>query len=155
MTTARVVSINRSAGGVPKLPVSEVTITRDGLMLDAHVYYRHGGPDKAVCLYALERIHALQAEGHPIDIGTTGENLTVEGLDWDAVVPGLRIAIGSVELECTEWAQPCATIAGSFHDRRSARISHKTHPGWSRMYARVKVAGTIVVGAPVRLIPTP
>ncbi|NBS60122.1 MAG: MOSC domain-containing protein, partial [Betaproteobacteria bacterium] len=54
MTAARVVSINRSAGGVPKLPVSEVTITRDGLMLDTHVYYRHGGPDKAVCLYALE-----------------------------------------------------------------------------------------------------
>jgi MOSC domain-containing protein YiiM len=153
MSPARVVSINRSAGGVPKLSIPEVRITRDGLDLDAHVYHRHGGPDKAVCLYALERIQALQAEGHPIDIGTTGENLTVAGLDWDAVVPGVRFDIGGVELECTEWAQPCATIAGSFHDGRSGRIGHKTHPGWSRIYARVRVEGTVRVGAPVHLLP--
>ncbi len=155
MSPARVVSINRSAGGVPKLAIPEATITRDGLLSDAHVYYRHGGPDKAVCLYALERIQALQQEGHPIAIGTTGENLTVEGLDWDAVVPGVRLAVGSVELECTDWAQPCATIAGSFRDKRSGRIAHKTHPGWSRIYARVIVEGAVQTGAPVRVISMP
>ena len=42
----------------------------------------HGGSEQAVCIYALERIHALQQEGHPIDVGTAGENVTVEGIDW-------------------------------------------------------------------------
>lgn len=152
MATARVVSINRSGGGVPKLSIPEVAITRDGLALDAHRYHGHGGPDKAVCLYAVERIASLQEEGHPIDIGTTGENLTVAGLEWDTIVPGVRLAVGAVELECTDWAHPCKTIIASFADGRSGRISPKTHPGWSRIYARVTVEGTVHVGDAVRVI---
>jgi len=34
------------------------------------------------------RIEALQNEGHPIAFGSTGENLTVSGIDWQRVVPG-------------------------------------------------------------------
>ncbi len=149
MSEARVVSINRSPGGVPKLPVADVEIGTEGLAEDGHRYHKHGGPDKAVCLYALERIEALKAEGHPIGIGTTGENLTVAGLDWNAIVPGVRLTVGAVELECTDWAHPCATIVGSFHDGRSGRISPKAHPGWSRIYARVLRTGTVCVGDPV------
>jgi MOSC domain-containing protein YiiM len=152
MGGATVVAINRSPGGVPKRSIPEVAISRDGLAEDGHVYHRHGGPDKAVSLYALERIEALQAEGHPIAIGSTGENLTIAGLDWDAIVPGTRLRVGAVELECTDWAQPCATITGSFADGRSGRISPKTHPGWSRIYARVLVEGTVRTGDAVHVV---
>jgi MOSC domain-containing protein YiiM len=155
MATPRLISINRSAGGVPKRSIPEVAISQAGLAEDGHRYHGHGGPDKAVCLYAIERIDALQQEGHPIDIGTTGENLTVAGLDWESIVPGVRLAVGAVELECTDWAHPCKTIVGSFHDGRSGRISPKTHPGWSRIYARVTVEGTVRVGDPVRVIAAP
>ena len=86
--TGRVVSINRSRGGVPKLAVPEVFVSVDGLEGDSHVYHRHGGPDKAVCIYSIEVIEALQREGHPIAPGTTGENVTVSGLDWPRLVPG-------------------------------------------------------------------
>ena len=45
-------------------------------------------------MYSLERIHSLQREGHPIAAGTAGENVTVEGIDWDLVIPGARLRLG-------------------------------------------------------------
>jgi len=115
----------------------------------------HGGPERAVCIYALERIHALQQEGHPIDVGTAGENLTVEGIDWDLVVPGSRIKLGDeVLLEVDSFTSPCKTIKGSFIDGKFVRISQKLHPGWSRVYARVLTEGEIRFGDHVEVIPT-
>ena len=66
MSQARIFQINVSSGGAPKLPVHAATVTPGGLEGD-HQNDRknHGGPDKALCLYSLERILALQAEGHP------------------------------------------------------------------------------------------
>jgi MOSC domain-containing protein YiiM len=140
-------SINTSRGGVPKLPRAEATVTVDGLVDDRQRDRRyHGGPMRAVSLYSLERIRALQAEGHPVDVGTMGENVTVAGLDWDRVGPGVRLTIGTVELEITKDAAPCKTIAGSFLDGGFTRASQKTSPGWSRYYARVLREGVVRVG---------
>ena len=115
----------------------------------------HGGSEQAVCIYALERIHALQEEGHPIDVGTAGENVTVEGIDWDLVVPGGRIKLGDeVLLEVASFTSPCKTIKGSFIDGKFVRISRKLHPEWSRVYARVLTEGEIRFGDHVEVIPT-
>src|SRR3569832_2171795 len=76
--------ISVSDGGVPKLPVWEAKVSEQGLSGDRQRNLKfHGGPDRAVCLYSLELIEHLQAEGHPIDAGAAGENLTLSGLDWD------------------------------------------------------------------------
>lgn len=152
--TGVVVSVNVSGGGVPKVPVPAGRVTTLGIDGDAHRYHGHGGPDKALCLYAIERIEALRAEGHPIGIGGTGENLTVQGLPWDAIVPGVRLRVGTILVECTDWAHPCKTITGAFHDGRSGRISPKTHPGWSRIYARVLEEGTVRAGDHIEVIDT-
>ena len=48
----------------------------------------HGGPDRAVCLYAVKAIARVQADGHQAFPDAYGENLTIEGLDWGASVPG-------------------------------------------------------------------
>jgi MOSC domain-containing protein YiiM len=112
----------------------------------------HGGPERAVCVYSLERIHSLQVEGHPIDVGTVGENVTVEGIDWDLVVPGARLRVGNeVLLEIASFTDPCKTIKGSFIDGKFIRIAQKLHPGWSRVYARVLSEGPIRSGDPVQL----
>jgi MOSC domain-containing protein YiiM len=126
-----------------------------GLQGDAHNDKEgHGGPERAVCVYSLERIHALQNEGHPIDIGTAGENLTVEGIDWNLVVPGVRIKLGDeVLLEVASFTSPCKTIKESFIDGWFARISQKLHPGWSRVYARVLTEGEISFGDRVEVVP--
>lgn len=141
-------------GGVPKHPVDELEITVTGVIGDRQLDLdHHGGPTRAVCLYAQERIDALAAEGHPISRGTTGENLTIAGLEWSHIHTGDRLAIGAVVLEITGPAPPCNTIAASFTDDRFVRISDKVHPGWSRLYARVLVAGRVRVGAPVQHLP--
>ncbi len=149
-------SINLSAGGVPKRRVNDAKVSRSGLKEDAQNDTKHhGGPDRAVCLYSLERIHSLQAEGHPIDQGTAGENVTVEGIDWDLVVPGVRLRLGEeVLLEIASFTNPCKTIKASFIDGKFIRIAQKLHPGWSRVYARVLSEGPIRSGDPVQLDPT-
>ncbi len=153
--TGTVVSVNLSNGRVPKKPITVATVSVWGLLGDAQNDTKHhGGPERAVCVYALERIRALQAEGHPIDIGTAGENLTVEGLDWDLVVPGARLRVGGqVLLEVASFTNPCKTIKASFIDGRFVRIAQKFSPGWSRVYARVISEGEIRLGDPIELSP--
>jgi MOSC domain-containing protein YiiM len=149
----RVDSINLSPGGVPKRPAPEATITVSGVEGDGHHDGRHhGGPDRAVTLFSADRILALQAEGHPIAPGTTGENVTVSGLDWTRVVPGTRLEIGDVRLEVTKYTTPCATIVGSLLGGEIVRITQKVHPGWSRVCARVLTPGRVRVGDAVLLL---
>jgi MOSC domain-containing protein YiiM len=154
MTDARVAQISISAGGVPKTAVEQARVTRLGLEGDRHRdTEHHGGPERAVCLYALEAIEALQVEGHLITPGSIGENLTVHGLDWKAVVPGQVIQVGErVLLQVTRYTSPCLNIAPVFLDGDFARVSQKRHPGWSRVYTQVLREGTIARGDTVRLL---
>jgi MOSC domain-containing protein YiiM len=144
------VSVN-PRGGVPKHAIAATEITAEGVAGDKQRDRRfHGGPQRAVCLFALERIEALRAEGHPIGPGTTGENLTLAGVAWDAIKVGDRLRVGEwVELEITGYASPCSNIEASFADGAFERMSQKLHPGWSRLYARVLAEGTVRAGDPV------
>ena len=150
---ARVHSINVSDGGVPKLARESVAVRMTGLEGDRQrdLEY-HGGPERAVSLYSLELIEALRAEGHPIAPGTIGENLTLAGLDWAALRPGVRLEIGEVTIQLTSDAPPCTNIEGSFKDGLFKRVAQKAHPGWSRFYARVLKEGTLRVGDRVRIV---
>ena len=88
-------SIQISRGGVPKLAVERARVTTLGLEGDSqHDTVHHGGPERAVCLFSAEVIEKLRGEGHPIEAGKTGENLTVSGLNWAEVVPGDRLRVG-------------------------------------------------------------
>jgi MOSC domain-containing protein YiiM len=151
---ARIFQINRSNGGVPKLPVSSAQVTEQGLDGDRQRDKRnHGGPQRALCLYSLEQILLLQAEGHPIYPGSTGENVTLSGIDLHALGPGDRLALGGeVIIEITGYAHPCQNISDSFADGNSTRISQKLHPGESRLYARVHSGGELRPGLPVRVL---
>jgi MOSC domain-containing protein YiiM len=150
-----VASINSSGGGVPKRRVNDAIVSRLGLLEDAqNDKIHHGGTERAVCVYSLERIRALQQEGHPIDVGTAGENITLEGIDWDLVVPGVRVKLGDeVVLEVASFTTPCKTIKASFIGERFVRISQKLHPGWSRVYARVVSEGEIRFGDRAEVVP--
>jgi MOSC domain-containing protein YiiM len=139
--------INRSDGGVPKLHVPTARITVNGLDTDRHAdIVHHGGPDRAVCLFSVEHILVLQREGHPIYPGSAGENLTLTGVPWDSMVPGVSLETGDVRLMITSFTTPCRTIRGSFSDHQISRISQKVYPGWSRVYARVLREGMVSVG---------
>jgi MOSC domain-containing protein YiiM len=146
--------INASDGGVPKLARSQAEATRLGLSGDRQRDRRfHGGPERALCLYSLERILALQAEGHPIYPGSIGENLTLSGIDWEKVEPGARLALGrEVLVEITRFTTPCNNISASFSEEDFSRVSQKLHPGWSRVYARVLQPGVLRIGDRVEFI---
>src|SRR4051812_13340943 len=127
--TGVVFSINVSQGGVPKLPVPEAMITTLGVDGDKQQNLKiHGGPDRAVSIFSIERILALQDEGHPIGTGTAGENLTLSGIDWDAVIPGAMLEVGDALLEVVSFTSPCLTIRESFIDGKFSRLSQKLHP---------------------------
>ena len=140
--------INASQGGVPKHPVREALVTTLGLSADRVAHPKtHGGPERALCLFSLERILMLQAEGHPIYPGSVGENLTLAGIDWAEFVPGAQLRLGRhVLVELTRYTTPCATIVESFADRDSDRILQAKHPAWSRVYAKVLQPGVIRIG---------
>ena len=131
-------------------------VLRSGIEGDAHRHSElHGGPERALCLYSVEQIEALQAEGHPIEPGALGENLTVAGLGWPAVQPDDFFRLGEdVLVQISRFTSPCLTVRAAFLDGAYSRVSQKQHPGWSRVYARVLVPGEIVTGDPVeRLTP--
>jgi MOSC domain-containing protein YiiM len=146
--TARIFQLSRSKGGVPKLAVREARAHALGLDGDGHAHPKiHGGPERAVCLYSLEVIAALQAEGHPIFPGATGENVTITGLPWATLAAGARLALGpEVIVELTRIASPCKQIIEAFADRDSKRLAD---PAIGRWYARVVREGLLRVGMTV------
>lgn len=96
---------------------------------------------------------APQTEGHPITPGSIGENLTIEGIDWNAVRPGAYLRLGeNVIAQVTRYTAPCVNITPSFRDRECSRVSQKRHPGDSRVHARVLREGLLTSGDPVRLL---
>jgi MOSC domain-containing protein YiiM len=140
--------INVSNGGVPKLAVLKAEVTALGLVGDRQANMDvHGGVERAVCLYSLERILALQAEGHGIFPGAIGENLTIAGVNWVLVEPGVRLRFGGdVLVEINRFTSPCNKIAYALSGGELSRVSQIAHPGWSRVYARVIQSGWIKVG---------
>lgn len=154
MAPGRIVQISVSPGGVPKLPVPSARVTEMGLEGDLHRNMEdHGGPERALCIFAMEQIRVLQAEGHDLSPGAIGENLTVEGVDWERVTPGSRLELGAgVLIEVTRYTSPCFNIKKNFADGDISRVSQKRNPGSSRVYARVLREGTIRQGDTVRLV---
>jgi len=149
-------SVNvRGEGGVPKLPVRAATLRLDGIEGDYNRFRterRNGDPKRAICIFSLERIHDLQREGHPIEIGTTGENLTIEGLDWPALEVGMKFKVGGATIELSEPCAPCNVIRESFKEHKFSRIDHSLEMGWSRWLASVISEGVVSAGDSVNAI---
>lgn len=144
----RVHQISVSSGGVPKTPVATAVIDDRGLVDDDQAdKVHHGSPDQAICLYSLEVIQGLRSEGHPIEPGFAGENLTLSGVDWNDVVPGVRLTIGpKVKVEITDFTAPCSKNGQWFADGNYSRMLQRRHPGESRVYAKVLTGGVVSTG---------
>lgn len=149
-TGSGVVSSVHVGRGVPKPEVTTGPIAVGYRGLDSDVQRirkHHGRVWQAVCLWSGDVIDVLRAEGHPVGPGTCGENLVVRGLDWAALRGGMRLRFDSgLELELTDHATPCKTIAESFLDRDFRRISEQRQPGISRLYAKTVTDGALVAG---------
>jgi MOSC domain-containing protein YiiM len=143
-------SINVSvSGGVPKLPIKQAFVRFEGVEGDLNRFRmerKNGDPRRAVSIFSMERILQLQEEGHPIDIGTAGENFTVEGIDWSKMEVGMMIRFGSAIIRLSEPCAPCSKIGGSFIENNFSRIDQNKRRGWSRWSASVIEEGSVSVG---------
>jgi len=139
----RLLGIFTSNGGVPKLPVESAQIDANGIFGDAcNNKKHHGGPMKAICVLENELLVKLQSEGHPIQAGTTGENILVEGYNLEV---GKVFDVGKVRLEVVSDATPCWKIADSFTEGDYSRMSHEKFPGDTRWYCKVLNTGVISI----------
>lgn len=114
----------------------------------------HGGPDKAVLLYAASHYPGWREElGFEMPFGAFGENLTVEGMTEADVCIGDVLDVGTARLQVAQPRGPCWKIARRWKIRDlSARVQRSGRPGW---YARVLREGVLQAGDPVVLVDRP
>lgn len=110
----------------------------------------HGGPEQAVYAYAREDYEWWERElGKPIEPGTFGENLTLEGTDVTNARIGERWHIGSVILEVTSPRLPCWKLGQRMGDQRFvARFADAARYG---AYLRIVQEGELGAGDSVRV----
>jgi hypothetical protein len=133
-------------GGVPKRSVDRVDVGFAGVVGDGQAHrVHHGRPWQALCIWSQELIDATSADGHPIFAGAAGENITIGGIDWRLVRPGVRLQIGGVLCEISAFAEPCSQNARWFADGDYERMAKERGPV-SRAYATVLQPGAVSVG---------
>jgi len=99
--------------GLPKPSVPEAFVSRTGLAGDFN-RYRHeekrDDPAMALLIMPRETLSELSREGWPVRPGDLGENLTTEGISYDAFVPGRRFRAGEVVFEVSKACTPCDNL---------------------------------------------
>ena len=66
-------------------------------------------------------------------------------------MPGVKLRLGEVLVEITDYATPCRTIRHAFVNEEYGRVSETRNPGWARTYARVLQPGQLYLGDVVRI----
>ncbi|MDO8390777.1 MAG: MOSC domain-containing protein [Actinomycetota bacterium] len=145
-TEGTVTALHTSGGGLPKLPIEQAEITWAGVAGDRQGNRtHHGRPWQALCIWSDEVIDAFRAQGHPIAPGLAGENITVRGLPWAEVRPGVRLQLGEVLCEVSAYAVPCTHNRRWFTDGDFMVMHHDRGPV-SRVYATVLQPGSVAAG---------
>ncbi len=147
MSQGKVISINVSSGGIPKLPQSRICVGVEGLEGDGHNHEKHRTSFQAVCLQDIEKLEELISEGYSLSPGATGENLTVQNLNVNALPLGtiLRFSNGVV-LELTKVRKPCYVLDG-INPRLKEDIA-----GRCGIYAKVLREGSFMQGEAIEAI---
>lgn len=156
-----------ATSAIAKRPMDhQVAIGPLGLAGDAQADLRvHGGPDKAVHLYAWshyawwhDTLHATtdlppQAQQLLQAPGAFGENLAVAGLDESGVCIGDQWRAGTAVLQVTQGRQPCWKLNLRFAvPDMAARMQQSLRAGW---YCRTLLPGTVQAGDTLELLERP
>lgn len=117
----------------------------------------HGGPDKAVHLYAYEHYRAWIGELGPLPVlaapGAFGENLATSGVLERDLCLGDELRVGSAVLQVSQSRQPCWKLNHRFGVRDMARrVQDRGRTGW---YCRVLHPGEVRAGDAFELLARP
>lgn len=139
--------------GFFKEPVAgEVFVGHEGIDGDAQAdRANHGGPDKAVCVYAAAHYadwrESLGLLG--MRFGAFGENFTVEGAVEDEVCIGDVFEADGAVFQISQPRQPCWKLSRRWKVKDlSAQVVENGRTGW---YFRVLRSGCVSVGTMLRL----
>ena len=141
----RLLQVNVSAGGVPKLPVEAAAHRRLGVEGDRQASDTvHGGPHRAVSILGSRRSGALPPRGIRSRPARRARTSPTEGFDVSTLPAGTRLAIGDdVVLELSRPPTRAARSGTRSRDLRFGRLAVAAHPADSRMYARVLREGIV------------
>jgi MOSC domain-containing protein YiiM len=132
-----------------------VTIGRLGADGDDQVNKsQHGGPEKAVYVYAREDLDWWAGQlGQQLRNGVFGENITSGGLDISGAVIGETWRLGSAVVQIASVRVPCGTFAGWMGQRGWVkRFALAGRPG---AYLRVLEEGVTAAGDPIEVLSRP
>lgn len=141
--------------GIRKHPVTPgvIQVGEVNLAGDAQGDLRvHGGVDKAVYAYPVERIaqwNALLNPAVPFAPGTFGENLTVSGWLEEDVYIGDIWQWGSAMLQVSQPRFPCYKLGMA--TGYPGIVNPFVEFGWTGWYLRVLVQGEAPVSGPIQL----
>ena len=135
--------------GLPKMPVNQVWVKKEGLEGDYNRARMKKGndPDKAVMIISTDILDQLNQEGWPVKPGDVGENLTITNIDYKKIAAGQKYLIGEAEIEISFICDPCTNLyklpyVGTQRGPEfMATIMNRR--GW---YARVLKEGLVSVG---------
>ncbi len=157
----RVLYVHISPGGIPKRPIAEAAVGKNGIQGDICAHPKiHGGPKQALLIITNEGIEELKQAGYRLYPGALGENITTQGLDRKSVRLGQRYQIGEVIVQITKMRQPCKTltplgegIQAELYDDQ-VKASDPSSPRWGLggFYTSIVQTGTVRPGDPIRFL---
>ncbi len=103
MGTVRAVCISEKKGTLKKNIGTCRIIENYGLEHDAHA----GDWHRQVSLLSYEKIEEFKKKGAPVEDGSFGENLVVEGFDFKKLPVGTKLRCNEVLLELTQIGKEC------------------------------------------------
>ncbi len=111
----------------------------------------HGGPLKAVYVYALEDLAWWSEQlGRSLPPGFIGENVTTAEIDVNGLRAGDELHIGAVILRATEPRVPCAKLTARIgvvgFERRFGQAAR------TGVYCAVAAEGSIAVGDAIAIV---
>jgi MOSC domain-containing protein YiiM len=111
-------------------------VENHGLEGDAHA----GNWHRQVSLLSHDKIQAFRERGAEVADGDFGENLVVEGFDFQSLGPGTRLKCGEALLEMTQMGKECHSPCQIYHRMGDCIMPREG------VFARVLRGGMIRVG---------
>ena len=140
--------------GLPKYAVTSVVVNKGGMKGDYNNYrtdHLDSTPEQALLIMTIDKIEELNNEGWPVKAGDIGENITVDGMNYDDFKPESIFRVGEVEFQVSYACDPCSNLEKLPYvgkEKGNEFIKTMLHRrGW---YARVLQEGTIKVGDEVK-----
>ncbi|TCP29820.1 MOSC domain-containing protein YiiM [Scopulibacillus darangshiensis] len=114
----------------------------------------HGGPDKALCAHCFKRYPYWEERlGKTLDLGTFGENLTIDNLIEEEAYIGDTFQFGEAIIQISQPRRPCFKLGVKMAEPTLAAQFQET--GYTGFYFRVLKTGIVNLDNPLQFISRP